>query len=187
MKEPRHVVEKKGRYLVPIPAGVREHLGVVKGAQVWWHTVKKGEAALTVNGQRARGAQRLDADCPSCAAFRQESVRLRTMLRATTAVDYNTAFNQGVHQGLKIGPYWLAELEQLHAESRELRGLLASLVVRLGGAPPRRRHPARSPATRPAPAGPVVVPAPVLEEPGPSALLNGPQCNLAEPWQTPPA
>ncbi len=144
MKEPRHVVEKKGRYLVAIPAGVREHLGLVGGAQVWWHTTAKREAALTVTGQRGRGRPLADADCPTCSRYREEATRLRAMLRTTTVVDYNTAFNQGVQQGVKLVPVWRAELDQLHDEYREVARLLAQLVVRLPErkAPRRQRGPA---------------------------------------------
>lgn len=140
MKEPRHVIEKKGRYLVAIPAGVREHLGLVKGAQVWWHTTRKGDVALTVSGRRRRGDVQQDADCPSCARFREEATRLRTMLRTTTVVDYNTAFAQGVQQGVKIVPVWRAELDTLHTEVNDMRRLLAQLVVKLPDRKPRWRR-----------------------------------------------
>jgi hypothetical protein len=136
MKVARHVIEKRGRYLVAIPAGVREHLGLVKGAQVWWHTTRAGDAALTTSGKRRAGRVQEDADCPSCAAFREEAQRLRTMLRTTTSVDYNTAFNQGVMQGQKLGGLSVQEFNTVQSKLDALTRLVAQLVVHR----PRRRQ-----------------------------------------------
>jgi len=146
MREQRHVVEKNGRFLIAIPAGVREHLGLVGGAQVWWHTVKGGEAAVTTTGQRRAGRSQRDADCPSCAGYREELTRMRGGARGRVIVDYNTAFSQGVAQGVKIVPIWRAELDTLHTEVNDMRRLLAQLVVRLPERriPRRQRGPARA-------------------------------------------
>lgn len=82
MRVARHVVERSRQLLVPVPPLVRDHLGLVGTTEVWWHIVKKGEAALTVTGYRARGRQLRNAECPSCAAYRVKVEELQKRLRS---------------------------------------------------------------------------------------------------------
>ena len=152
MRVERKVIERKDQLLVAIPAAVRDHLGVVGRATVYWHTTKKGAAMLTTSGRARAGRMRIYADCASCAKYRAELQRLRAGVRGAQAGDYSAAFAQGVQQGIKVVPIWRHELEQLRGDVHELRGLLASLVIAL----PRRRGPRRRTD---------VIPAPVLSPP----------------------
>lgn len=140
MRIDRKVIGRKDQLLVALPAAVRDHLSLVARARVYWHVTTKGAATLTASGRARGGRPRLDADCSSCAKYRQELDRLRGLLRGAHAGDYNSAFAQGVAHGVKIVPVWRAELDSLHAEVNDMRRLLAQLVVKLPDRKPRRRR-----------------------------------------------
>lgn len=82
MRYLRHVVQRSKQLLVPVPPQVRDHLGLVGTAEVFWHVVRKGEVSLTVTGYRSRGRPMRGADCPSCAAYRVKVGELQKRLQA---------------------------------------------------------------------------------------------------------
>lgn len=160
MRIQRHVVARKDQYLVALPAQVRHHLSVVASAAVFWHVVRKGEATLTVSGRTRAGRPRLDADCSSCAKYRDEIERLRALLRASTVPTYNEAVRDGWAQAMR----YYARLDgDLHALAEKIDRLAATVAA---GVRVRARRPTKAPASAPPPS-------PVLSEgeavtPGPS-------------------
>jgi hypothetical protein len=151
MRIERKVIARKDQLLVAIPAALRDHLGLVASAPVFWHLTKKGAAMLTATGRARAGRMLADADCAACAKYRDELGRLRQLLRGGHTGDFNAAFNQGVQQGVKIVPMWRHDLETLHGKMNDALRLLAALVVtrraRRTGAPRRDAPPSPSPSS----------------------------------------
>lgn len=174
MRIDRKVIARKDQLLVAIPAAVRDHLGVVGGARVYWHVAAKGSAALTASGRYVGGRPRADADCSSCGKYRAELLRVRNLLRGSHVGDYNTAFGQGYMQGVKSVPIWRGGVDRLYDEMHDVRGLLAGLVVRLG---PRGGRPRKA---APSPGAPDVSPS-IPDPPSPGAIDGGAEASGAEP------
>lgn len=125
MKIDRRVVARKDQLLVPVPAKVRDHLGLVGSARVWWHIGRKGLASLTTSGRLLSGRPRREEDCPACAKYRDELERYRRELREREAATPGQYWRQGymravgdlgnVKHDLDLA---LTMLKQLLADSR---------------------------------------------------------------------
>lgn len=134
MKLDRHVIERKRQLLVPIPPEVRDHLGVIGGARVWWHIARSGLVAMTTTGRSYAGRPRTSADCSACAKYRKELDRLRRELRERSTATPAQLFRQGYMQA--VGKYGnLADRIEAQREMlRDIRVLLRELVTRPRGA-----------------------------------------------------
>jgi hypothetical protein len=89
------VRQRKGQHVVAVPATVARHLVMAPGSRVYWAMPRTGQALLSVKPTAARGKERQDVDCSSCAAYRKEIERLRAKLVERPL----RVLNQGVAQG----------------------------------------------------------------------------------------
>jgi hypothetical protein len=103
---------------------VRAHVGVEAGVEVYWHTVRRGEAVLTKRERRAGGhpeglglARQLDA-------ARAEVERLQRKLRARPDAALREGVNVGIEQAMR-------SLFRVDARLGEIEQRLASIDARL--------------------------------------------------------
>jgi hypothetical protein len=101
MRIQRRVIARSDQLLVAIPAALRDHLGLVPRAAVFWHLTSKGSAVFTSSGRARGGKPRLDSDCASCATYRDELDRLRAALRSSSVPSYNEAIRDGWAQAMR--------------------------------------------------------------------------------------
>lgn len=130
MRIDRKVIQRKDSLLVAIPAAARDHLGLVGGARVWWHIGAKGRLTLTVNGRAGAGRPTRSEDCPSCAKYRAELIRLRQAHAVRDVPTYNTAVREGWHQAMEHYGSLPDRLDAQREMLRDIRVLLRELVTR---------------------------------------------------------
>jgi len=94
MLDSRKVVGRRGQLLVPLGARVRDHLGVGKGDQVYWHIGRKGDASLTASPMRPGGRASPNESCPNCAALDKQVRELTGQLHSRRAGEGRQYFNQ---------------------------------------------------------------------------------------------
>ena len=150
MRIQRHVVARKDQQLVALPAEVRHHLALVAGAAVFWHVVRKGEATLTVSGRTRGGRPRDDADCRSCAKYRDEVARLAGLLRSSSVPTYNEAVRDGWAQAMRHYTRLDGDVQDVATRLDRIEGLLAALV------PPHRRRVTKPRSSAPPPSEVVI-------------------------------
>lgn len=158
MRIARHVVERSKQLLVPIPRQVRDHLGLVGTAEVWWHVVRKGEVALTVTGRRSRGRPMEGADCTACAGYRDEIARLQQRLQAAPERSLRQFRMQEWLSRLRLELRGMPVLDTINERLRRIEDQLGS-----------RQGPWRYRAKRGASRRTDTVAAPVLDAPAESA------------------
>jgi hypothetical protein len=157
MRIQRRVIARKSQQLVAIPAAVRDHLGLVAGAAVFWHLTARGSAVLTSSGRARGGKPRLDADCPSCAKYRDELDRLRNALRSSSVPSYNEAIRDGWAQAMRHYTRLDGDVLTLSEKIDALRVMIAS-GVRVRATPRRRPSPSAPPPSSDVSAGEAVTP-----------------------------
>jgi len=157
MRIQRHVVARKHQQLVALPALVRHHLALVAGASVFWHVIRKGEVTLTASGRSRGGRPRLDADCPSCAKYRDELDRLRAALRSSSVPTYNEAIRDGWAQAMRHYTRLDGDVLTLAQKIDALAATLAA-GVRVRATPRRRPSPSAPPPSPDVSAGEAVTP-----------------------------
>jgi len=101
MLDSRKVVGRRGQLLVPLGARVRDHLGVGKGDQVYWHIGRKGDVALTASPMRPGGRASPNESCPNCAALDQQVRELRNRLNNREGAHHARGFSQGYGKALR--------------------------------------------------------------------------------------
>lgn len=86
---------RKGQHVVAVPAAVARHLVLAAGARVYWGTPRTGQALLSVKPTAARGPERREIECPSCAAYRKEIEKLRAQLVDRPMRVHRAGFSEG--------------------------------------------------------------------------------------------
>jgi hypothetical protein len=86
---------RKRQHVVAIPATVARHLVVATGTRVYWAMPRTGQALLSVKPSAARGPERREIECPSCAAYRKEVEKLRAQLAQRPLRVHNEGVSQG--------------------------------------------------------------------------------------------
>lgn len=114
------VRKRKGQLVVSVPADISRRLVLAEGALVYWAHPRTGQALLSVKPTAARGPERRDAACSSCAAYQREIERLRARLADRPL----RVVNQGVAQGWAQATRHLGPLDvRLDAIEAALRDL----------------------------------------------------------------
>lgn len=131
MATERKVLARKGSHLVPLPATIRQHLGTAPGVTVYWRASRDGEATLSMRDRPARGPERGDRECPSCAAYRKEIERLRARIAQRPAAAAREGYAQGRQDEMRA-------TIRLGAEIAEVRKRVDQVLTYVRPAPRRR-------------------------------------------------
>jgi len=134
---------RKGQLLVALPATIARHLVVATGALVYWGMPRTHQAVLSVKPTPARGTERPNAACSSCAAYRKEIEQLRARLHQQPAKLVASALTQ-------VRLQWLAQMDLGPGWASRIEAQLAKLDQRIGelpGARGRRARPSRPQGT----------------------------------------
>lgn len=129
MRIDRKVIQRKDSLLVAIPAAARDHLGLVGGARVWWHVGAKGRLVLTTSGHSWGGRPIKSEDCPVCAKYRAELMKLRQAHQVRDVPTYNTAIREGWHHAIREYGSVADRLDAQRETLRDMRVLLRELVT----------------------------------------------------------
>jgi len=143
MLDSRKVVGRRGQLLVPLGARVRDHLGVGKGDQVYWHIGRKGDASLTASPMRPGGRASPHESCPRCADLDKQVRELTGQLHSRRAGEGRQYFNQGYMTATRLAGMPAADF-----------GVLLDLVKSIRADVPRRREPRPPHAANPSPSAP---------------------------------
>jgi antitoxin component of MazEF toxin-antitoxin module len=165
MPEQRHVFRLGRSLVVAVPAAVREHLGVDRGAAVYWHLTRGGEAVVSTAAARSGGRPEGLALERKLRAAEAELVRLRQRNEARDRTMYAEGWNAGA-----ITTQERLMRPQGASSERARRRKLYGYVFPDAADQARRTRRRRARATETAP-GPDHYPAP---DPSPSpALVEG--------------
>jgi hypothetical protein len=95
MPEQRHVFRLGRSLVLAVPAAVREHLGVDRGAAVYWHLTRGGEAVVSRAASRTGGRPEGLALQRKLRAAEAELARLRQRNEARDRTMYAEGWNAG--------------------------------------------------------------------------------------------
>lgn len=159
MLDSRKVVGRRGQLLVPLGARVRDHLGVTKGDQVYWHVGRKGDVALTSKPMRPGGRARATESCARCTELDKKVRELTGLLHSSGAAQGRQFFNQG----------YMTAARHIGNPAADL-AVLVDLVKSIRADVPRRRRP-----------GLRASPMPPASAPPPSEVVEGEAVAPGEP------
>jgi hypothetical protein len=147
----RHVVARKDQMLVALPAEVRRHLSLAKGAQVWWHITRKGDVSLTASPRGPSGRPSPAQVCESCGRYRAEIERVQRKLSEQEPAARRRAWFEMAQQKLRLELTGLPVMGALNDRLRRIEEQLARLVGRAPYMRSQRAHPVRKVERAPAP------------------------------------
>lgn len=121
MSEQRRCAKRGNSWVVPVPRAIRDHLGVLRGGDLYWHRGAKGEAHITTGSARIGGkppGRRLEKDLAAALAHIE---RLERRLGARPKAVYNEGVNEGVSMMMQTVVALGAKLDRLTDEVRAVQ------------------------------------------------------------------